>query len=104
MKRSLSFLSPIYRTIVSIRNEMYDRGLLSSFRISLPVFCVGNVTAGGSGKTPLVQMLVQYLVEAGARPAVLLRGYGGTESGPMMVTETTSWNEVGDEAVLHYHH
>lgn len=67
----------------------------------LPVICVGNVTLGGSGKTPVVDALAQLLQERGAKPAILLRGYGGKEKGPFWVKEDTAFKRCGDEALLH---
>lgn len=64
-----------YRLVVCIRNKLYDRGLLKSHRASVPVICVGNLTTGGTGKTPLVAWLAKFVAEKGLRPAILTRGY-----------------------------
>jgi len=64
-----------YRAAVQSRNWMYDRGLLSTHPLPLPAVSVGNLTAGGSGKTPVVAWLASALQQAGRRPAILLRGY-----------------------------
>ncbi|MBP5858900.1 tetraacyldisaccharide 4'-kinase [Marivibrio halodurans] len=78
------------------------RRLVTPYRAGLPVICVGNVTAGGAGKTPVVQALVALLSERGARPAILLRGHGGREAGPLRVdTARHGARDVGDEALLH---
>ena len=66
----------------------------------LPVVCVGNLTAGGTGKTPLTLHLCELLKAGGRRPAVLTRGYGGRLAGPHWVTEGDSADAVGDEALL----
>ncbi|MEO0670766.1 MAG: tetraacyldisaccharide 4'-kinase [Pseudomonadota bacterium] len=66
----------------------------------VPVICVGNLTAGGSGKTPLVRHLVSQLCQRGARPAVLTRGHGGRLPGPVAVAETHTAADVGDEPKL----
>lgn len=66
----------------------------------LPVICVGNFTAGGTGKTPLVAHLCRLLREAGQRPAALTRGYGGSRAGPHWVAAADTAQEVGDEAPL----
>jgi tetraacyldisaccharide 4'-kinase len=66
-----------------------------------PVICVGNMVAGGAGKTPVVLSLAELLQEKGYNPHLLIRGYGGTESGPLQVSpgrDTAS--DVGDEALL----
>jgi tetraacyldisaccharide 4'-kinase len=70
------------------------------YRSRLPVVCVGNLTAGGTGKTPLTLYLCGHLRARGARPAVLTRGYGGNEAGPRWVAEGDRAETVGDEALL----
>lgn len=71
-------------------------------RAPLPVVCVGNPTVGGSGKTPATRMVVRRLADAGHRPAVLTRGYGGSLKGPVVVDAARHGAaEVGDEALLH---
>jgi tetraacyldisaccharide 4'-kinase len=70
------------------------------YRSRLPVVCVGNLTAGGTGKTPLTLHLCAQLRAAGRRPAVLTRGYGGTRRGPHWVADGDGANAVGDEALL----
>ena len=72
-----------------------------AYRSRLPVICVGNFTAGGSGKTPLVAMLAERLIARGERPVILTRGFGGSTSGPHWVdpaTDTATF--VGDEPLL----
>ncbi len=66
----------------------------------MPVIVVGNVTVGGTGKTPLVIWLADYLRAQGIKPGVICRGHGGTEQGPVLVSETSEPFLVGDEAVL----
>ena len=70
------------------------------YRSRLPVICVGNLTAGGTGKTPLTLYLCDRLRATGLNPAVLTRGYGGAEVGPHWVTESDGADAVGDEALL----
>ena len=64
------------------------------------VLCVGNLTAGGSGKTPVALALGEALIARGKRIAFLTRGYGGSQSGPMMVSANDDAARVGDEALL----
>ena len=70
-------LSFLYGMIMRVRYGLYRIGLLSSYRASVPVISVGNIVAGGTGKTPMVDFLVRYLSGQGIRCAVVSRGYGG---------------------------
>jgi tetraacyldisaccharide 4'-kinase len=69
-----------YSAAVSARRTLYDRGLLPSYELALPAVSVGNLTVGGTGKTPVSAWLVAQLASRGARPAVVLRDYGGDEA------------------------
>jgi tetraacyldisaccharide 4'-kinase len=73
---------------------------VTPYRSRLPVVCVGNLTAGGTGKTPLTLYLCTHLRAGGRYPAVLTRGYGGTHPGPHWVAEGDGADAVGDEALL----
>jgi tetraacyldisaccharide 4'-kinase len=66
---------PIYRGLTSLRNGLYNRRLLLARRAHVPVISVGNLTTGGTGKTPMVIWLAQHLLAAGHQPAIVLRGY-----------------------------
>jgi tetraacyldisaccharide 4'-kinase len=71
------------------------------YRPSVPVICVGNIVAGGAGKTPVGITLARHLIAAGAKPHFLTRGYGGTEVGPRAVDlDRHDFARVGDEALL----
>jgi tetraacyldisaccharide 4'-kinase len=96
----LAPLSALYRVITGVRNSLYDRGILSSYRSALPVISVGNLTVGGNGKTPLCLYLVEQLKERGYKPVILSRGYGGNLKGPHHVRENDSPSAVGDEPLL----
>ncbi|MBM4193237.1 MAG: tetraacyldisaccharide 4'-kinase [Gemmatimonadetes bacterium] len=65
--------------IVTLRNAAYDRGWLASRHLGLPTMSVGNLTVGGTGKTPLASWAAAELLAAGHRPAILMRGYGADE-------------------------
>ena len=100
----LRALARIYGAIVSVRGWLYDRGLLATYKSNLPVVSIGNVTAGGNGKTPLCLFVADALKAKGLRPAIVSRGYGGTVRGPHRVTDTDRPREVGDEPVLMARH
>ena len=78
----LSLLSMPYVLIVRLRNFLYDHGILRSYRADVPVVCVGNISCGGTGKTPTVIALVRMLQATGHRPAILTRGYKGSDELP----------------------
>ena len=97
----LTPLSLLFRMLVWLRRFAYRKGLLRSYRISLPVIIVGNITAGGTGKTPLVIWLAEHLRDKGYRPGIISRGYGGQASNwPQQVRADSDPAMVGDEAVL----
>ena len=72
-----SALSWPYRLIINFRNRLYDKKILAVIKLPCPVISVGNITVGGTGKTPCVIMMAQMLRTHGFRPAILSRGYGG---------------------------
>lgn len=97
----LTPFSLLFRILVRLRRSAYRRGLLRSRRIDAPVIVVGNITVGGTGKTPLVAWLAGYLGEQGFKPGIIARGYGGrAASWPQQVRADSDPAVVGDEAVL----
>jgi len=97
----LTPLSGIYRLLVWLRRTAYRSGLLRSHRVAVPVIVVGNITVGGTGKTPLVAWLADYLRTRGYTPGIIARGYGGkARSWPQQVRPDSDPGIVGDEAVL----
>ncbi len=94
-------LAWIYRAVITVRRVCYYFGWLRSVKCSVPVIVIGNVTVGGSGKTPLVVWLVQYLDSMGMRPGIVSRGYGGgTGNHPVIVGTNSRAKVVGDEPLL----
>lgn len=80
--RLATLLAPaewLYRGVVGTRSWAYDRGLLRSTAAALPALCVGNLTVGGTGKTPLAAWFASAFLARGRSPAVVMRGYGGDE-------------------------
>lgn len=86
--------------LVFLRRFFYRIGLFASWRSPVPVVVVGNITVGGTGKTPLVLFLVDRLKSRGYRPGIISRGYGGSAQAPMQVTGASSVAVVGDEPLL----
>ena len=83
----LAPLSWLYGAAVAARNACYDNGIFKSEGVATPVISVGNIEAGGTGKTPLVEAIVAILLDAGIAPAVLSRGYRRTSSGAVTVSD-----------------
>jgi tetraacyldisaccharide 4'-kinase len=77
----------LYGLAVKARNLAYDRGWFRQESVGVPVLSVGNLTAGGTGKTPLVEYLVRCLIATGKHPAVISRGYGRRSSGVVVVSD-----------------
>ena len=101
----LHVASWIYGLGVVGRLALYRTGLLKRYRLPTPIISIGNLIAGGTGKTPFAIYLVQKLQDRGLRPAVVLRGYGGRREGATVVVSDGdvirfSYPEVGDEALL----
>lgn len=93
-------LSWLFALITLLRRMAYQKGLLKSFALPVPVIIVGNIHVGGSGKTPVVILLVQHLKQLGYHPAVISRGYGGSTILPTAVNANSNPRLVGDEPVL----
>lgn len=95
--------SLLYGLISGVRRLGYRLGWSKVWKAPVPVVVVGNLTAGGNGKTPVVVWLVEQLQRRGVRPGVVSRGYGGkAASYPLLLTPQTSTAEAGDEPVLIY--
>lgn len=92
--------SALYGAMVAARNGLYDRGLLSAGRLSRPVVSIGNISVGGTGKTPFTIMLGEMLRARGVEVDVLSRGYRRTSSGARIVDPAGGADEFGDEPLL----
>ncbi|MDD5275280.1 MAG: tetraacyldisaccharide 4'-kinase [Methylovulum sp.] len=91
----------LFSDIAQFRKFLYRLGMLKKHRLPVPVIVVGNITVGGTGKTPLIICLAKLLKEAGYRPGIISRGYGGqSASWPQSVDAGSDASQVGDEAVL----
>jgi len=89
----------VFACIVALRRALYRAGILPSYAVAVPVIVVGNITAGGTGKTPLVLWICDYLRAQGYAPGVVSRGYGGRGQ-TMAVTRDSPPELAGDEPVL----
>lgn len=97
----LAPLSWLFCVAVFLRRKAYESGLLNVQRVSAPVVVVGNITVGGTGKTPLVAWIVERLSRAGWTPGIISRGYGGqARNWPQQVRPDSDPVMVGDEPVL----
>lgn len=105
LRAGLRFLSIPYGGTIALRNHLYDRGRLRQEKLPCPVVSVGNLTVGGTGKTPTVILLSKLFKERGRRPVVLSRGYGGSAKAFLNVVSDGNrvlmgWREAGDEPVM----
>jgi tetraacyldisaccharide 4'-kinase len=97
-------MSRTFRFLVAARDKLYERGVLPTHRLHHPVISVGNLTVGGTGKTPLVILLSERFRDEGWRPVVLSRGYKRKSAGTVVVSKgrgpTVAWQIAGDEPFL----
>lgn len=93
-------VAAFYCLIVFIRRVFYRTGIFKSFKLSVPVIIVGNITVGGTGKTPLLVALCELLKSQGYKPGVISRGYGGDFEGEHLVDDSDSADVIGDEPCL----
>jgi tetraacyldisaccharide 4'-kinase len=93
-------ISALYRLTMATRRVLYRVGILPSVKVEKPVIVVGNLTVGGTGKTPFVIWLAARLRDAGHRPGIVSRGYGRRDDAPRLVEDSSSPTDVGDEPLL----
>ena len=97
---SLLPLAWAFRGVVATRRQLYRAGVMRTDRLPVPVVVIGNITVGGSGKTPLAIALATALAQRGWRPGIVSRGYGGDADRPSRVDQDSSPTLVGDEPLL----
>ncbi|GBG15724.1 tetraacyldisaccharide 4'-kinase [Novimethylophilus kurashikiensis] len=90
----------LFFVLTTIRRGLYKVGVLPSVTLPVPVVVVGNITVGGTGKTPLVLWLAAFLSSHGYRPGIISRGYGSKNAAPQAVLPDSDPTLVGDEPVL----
>jgi tetraacyldisaccharide 4'-kinase len=93
-------LAWIFGGLVRARRWLYARGWMHSVAVARPVIVIGNLTVGGTGKTPLVLWLAKRLRERGLHPGIILRGYRGSTRASRRISAAASASAVGDEAAL----
>jgi tetraacyldisaccharide 4'-kinase len=103
-QRALGAAAGGYRGLLNTREWLYARGVLRSRALPCPVVSVGNLTVGGTGKTPAVELAIRTLIELGHKPAVVSRGYGRRSKGIQIVADAASIRldaeDAGDEPFL----
>ena len=97
---ALQPLSWLYGAATSARRAAYGRGWLRSHPVGKPVIVIGNLTVGGTGKTPLTIWLANSLQQRGIQVGLVSRGYGRKGGGARVVVSNSSWQEVGDEPLI----
>lgn len=94
-------VSQLYRALTALRRALYRHGILKSTRIAVPVIVVGNVIAGGAGKTPVTIAVAKHLLARGWKPGIISRGYGRHTTDCRAVdAATSSAQDVGDEPLM----
>ncbi len=91
-----TILSGLYSFAINMRNRLFDWGMLKQWEADIPIICIGNITVGGTGKTPMTEMIVSYMSRH-HKVAVLSRGYGRRTKGYIEVNESSHYRDVGDE-------
>jgi tetraacyldisaccharide 4'-kinase len=97
----LSPLALLYGLITIIRNKLFDAGILQSYSPDIPTICIGNLTVGGTGKTPHTEFLLNLLITQ-YQTAVLSRGYGRKTKGFIFADKSHTSNIIGDESLQIY--
>ena len=97
-------VSLLYSAVMFVRNYLYDKGIFSIAKKNIPVISIGNITTGGTGKTPLTIWIADYLLKKGRNVAVISRGYGRESANSVIVCDgqkiLTQLSESGDELLM----
>ena len=96
LRKILFPIVPIYYVVTSLRNKLFDLNVFKSKSYNLPIICVGNLSVGGTGKTPMIEYLIRLLKEDN-KLATLSRGYKRSTSGFKLANSDTKVDEIGDE-------
>lgn len=92
----------IYQLILFVRHFLFDKGIIKSVKFDLPVICVGNLSFGGTGKTPHIEYLIRLLSDD-YKTAVLSRGYGRSTKGFLIAKQGMTYRDIGDEPMQYFH-
>ncbi|SHJ07243.1 tetraacyldisaccharide 4'-kinase [Algibacter luteus] len=101
IRKILFPIVPIYYLVTWLRNKLYDLGIKKSTTYDLPVICVGNLSVGGTGKTPMIEYLIN-LLKADYKVATLNRGYKRKTKGFQLANENSTAETIGDEPFQFY--
>jgi tetraacyldisaccharide 4'-kinase len=93
-------VSLLFRALVALRRALYRSRILPSEKLPVPVIVIGNISVGGTGKTPLTLTLAQQLIQRGRHPLIVSRGYGGAAQQPQQVNAGSDAQQAGDEPLL----
>jgi len=93
-------ISLLFRALATLRRTLYLGHVLTIKKLAVPVIVIGNISAGGTGKTPLTLALAQQLIRRGRHPLIVSRGHGGSAQQPQRVTPDSDVRQVGDEPLL----
>jgi len=97
-------LSFLFGAGVRFKNFLFDKGIISAKEFDVPVICIGNLAAGGTGKTPMVIKAVEMLLHSGLKPAILSRGYKRSTEEIHIVSGNSFVNDTGDEPMILFQH
>ena len=104
LKKILIPFKPFYWILISLKNKLYDLNILNTYSLNKPVISLGNLTTGGTGKTPFTIFITKYFIKHGIKVGILSRGYGRKSKGTIVVSDgiklLNSYKKTGDEPYL----